>query len=252
MSKYEKCEQLATETLENLIASKDGWMSFLDTASRMYKYTFDEQILIHAQRPDARACAAFDFWTAESKMNRHIRRGAKVIALIDRESHRLYYVYDAADTVARANQKSKDPEDYIWKIKNGSEAAVNEVLGKNTGISDQSLQRSILTLASKAVQSRIAAYSHEFNLIYQKSSADVVSPAMIKAFMDTVSASVAVMALKRSGFDTAAIVTDQTFADLQKFNSDYAALIGKCTCDIGADVIREIERAVRIQHVRFL
>ena len=247
MSKYEKCEQLATETLENLIASKDGWMSFLDTASRMYKYTFDEQILIHAQRPDARACAAFDFWTAESKMNRHIRRGAKGIALIDRESHRLYYVYDAADTVARANQKSKDPEDYIWKIKNGSEAAVNEVLGKNTGVSDQSLQRSILTLASKTVQSRIAAYSHEFNLIYQKSSADVVSPAMIKAFMDTVSASVAVMALKRSGFDTAAIVTDQTFADLQKFNSDYAALIGKCTCDIGADVIREIERAVRIQ-----
>ena len=59
-TKYEKYEQLAEETLSELASSKEKWQDFLSTSSRMYKYTFDEQVLIYAQRPETRACASFD------------------------------------------------------------------------------------------------------------------------------------------------------------------------------------------------
>ena len=62
-TKYEKYEQLSHDTLHSIAESKDNWLKFLDTASRMYKYSFDDQVLIHAQRPDTRACADFAFWT---------------------------------------------------------------------------------------------------------------------------------------------------------------------------------------------
>ena len=247
MHKYDTYEQLAAETLGGLTASKSNWLNFLDTASRMYKYSFDEQIMIHAQRPDAKACASFAFWTDEQRMNRHVKRGAKGIALLDRESHRLYYVYDAADTVARNNQQSKNPEDYIWKIKTGTAADVNALLVRNTGVKSGNLQKTIIMMSDAAVRSKIAAYSSEFNMLYQKNADRVADPAMVQAFMETVTESVAVMALKRSGFDADAVITDQTFAHLGKFSAEYSALIGRCTCDIAADVIREVERAVKMQ-----
>ncbi len=247
MRKYDTYEQLAAETLGELTASKNNWLSFLDTASRMYKYNFDEQLMIHAQRPDAKACASFAFWTDEQRMNRHVKRGAKGIALLDRESHRLYYVYDAADTEARENQQSKDPEDYIWKIKTGTASDVNALLAQNTGVKSGNLQKTIIMMADAAVRSKITAYSHEFNMLYQKDADRIADPAMVQAFMETVTESVAVMALKRSGFDADAVITDQTFAHLGKFSAEYSALIGRCTCDIAADVIREVERAVKMQ-----
>lgn len=247
MRKYDTYEQLAAETLGELTASKNNWLSFLDTASRMYKYSFDEQLMIHAQRPDARACASFAFWTDEQRMNRHVKRGAKGIALLDRESHRLYYVYDAADTAARNNQQSKDPEDYIWKIKTGTASDVNALLAQNTGVKGSNLQKTIIMMADAAVHSKITVYSHEFNMVHQKAVDRISDPAMVQAFMETITESVAVMTLKRSGFDAESIITDQTFAHLGKFSAEYSALIGRCTCDIAADVIREVERAVKMQ-----
>jgi len=68
---YRKYEQLAEKTLRDIVSSSDEWKKFLDTAAKMYKYTFDEQVLIHAQRPDSVACASFGFWTDEDKMNLH-------------------------------------------------------------------------------------------------------------------------------------------------------------------------------------
>ena len=78
-----KYEQLGTETLQGLMRNQETWTSFLATSSRMYKYTFDEQVLIHAQRPDTRACADFAFWTARDRMNRHLKAGTNSITLVD-------------------------------------------------------------------------------------------------------------------------------------------------------------------------
>ena len=109
---YQEVEALAHAAAAEITKSPDRWMVFLDTAARMYRYSFQEQMLIHAQRPDATACASFDLW--RQRFNRAVMRGHKGIALIDETASRpkLKYVFDVSDTVKRYG--GKDPT--LWSI----------------------------------------------------------------------------------------------------------------------------------------
>ncbi|MCQ2463870.1 MAG: hypothetical protein MJ177_10830, partial [Clostridia bacterium] len=80
-NKYEEYYKLAKRTEENLTRSKSNWTAFLDTAARVYKYPYSEQLLIFAQRPEATACAEFSVWN--ETMNRFVKKGSKGIALLD-------------------------------------------------------------------------------------------------------------------------------------------------------------------------
>ena len=106
-SKLQTYMQMADEAQRQITGSYRGWTGFLTTAARLYKYPYAEQVMIHAQRPDATACAEYDFWN--EKMGRYVRRGSKGIALIDSsgERPRLRYVFDVSDTGGR--EISKEP-----------------------------------------------------------------------------------------------------------------------------------------------
>lgn len=80
-SKYQEYRQMADTAERQLTSSYKSWTQFLRTAARLYKYPYNEQVMIHAQRPDATACAEYDFWN--KKMGRFVRRGSTGIALID-------------------------------------------------------------------------------------------------------------------------------------------------------------------------
>ena len=80
-SKLRDYIQLSDDTTKQITGSYQKWTDFLSTAGRLYKYPFPEQLMIYAQRPDATACAEWDFWN--QRMRRYIRRGSKGIALID-------------------------------------------------------------------------------------------------------------------------------------------------------------------------
>ncbi len=109
-SKLQTYMQMADEAQRQITGSYRGWTGFLTTAARLYKYPYAEQVMIHAQRPDATACAEYDFWN--EKMGRYVRRGSKGIALIDSsgERPRLRYVFDVSDTGGREFPKSR----YLW------------------------------------------------------------------------------------------------------------------------------------------
>ena len=96
---------LARETALGLAGSVGAWTAFLDTASRLYKYPFADQLMIHAQRPEATACASYEVWNGT--MRRYVRRGAKGIALVDNsgDAPRLRYVFDIADTGTRRSSR---------------------------------------------------------------------------------------------------------------------------------------------------
>ena len=91
-SKTEEYLALSQRTANGLTRYWKSWTDYLTTASRLYKYTFADQLMIYAQRPDATACADFDIWN--NRMNRYVRRGAKGIALLDESGGfpRLHYV----------------------------------------------------------------------------------------------------------------------------------------------------------------
>lgn len=90
MTKYEQYYNLSQQSSQNLWNDKNYYLSFLRTAAQMYKYEFQDQLLIHAQNPNATACAEYDLWNDENKMNRFIKRGSKGIALLDRSGERQF------------------------------------------------------------------------------------------------------------------------------------------------------------------
>ena len=112
MAKYNDIRELAQQNARWVSNSPKDWMNYLDVAARLYRYSFKDTLLIHAQRPDATACAELEVWN--KKMNRWVNRGAKGIALLDDASPRakLRYVFDIADT--HLVQGGRTP--ILWRI----------------------------------------------------------------------------------------------------------------------------------------
>ena len=131
--KYNTILQLAAETEKKVTGSAEEWRRFMDTAGRFCKYTFQDQLLIYAQRPGAAACAPITVW---DKMGCWINRGAKGIALIDTASPRqkLKYVFDMADVTPERKKNGRLPD--IWSVRPEHEQAVMDALEAVYGKTD--------------------------------------------------------------------------------------------------------------------
>lgn len=109
-------EELFGETVRKVSSTPQEWLKFLNTASRVYQYTFDAQLMIYAQRPNAIGCTSFEKW---KQMNHYVKRGTQGIALIVRngENRKLRYVYDYSDTGVASNIPETDiRKPYIWSL----------------------------------------------------------------------------------------------------------------------------------------
>ncbi len=60
--KYEKVSALLKDTAKEVVRNEEHWKQFLDSACGQYKYAFEDQLLIYAQRPDTTACASMELW----------------------------------------------------------------------------------------------------------------------------------------------------------------------------------------------
>ena len=110
------------------LSNPDEWMSFLRTAAWQYKYPFEDQVLIYAQRPDATACASMEIWN--NRVRRWINKGAKGIALLRENGNRygLEYVFDVSDTNNRYNQNIQQ-----WIYDEKYDSAIMETLANTFG-----------------------------------------------------------------------------------------------------------------------
>ena len=148
-SKTQEYLELANRTANGITRYWEHWTDYLTTASRLYKYSFTDQLMIYAQRPDATACASFDIWN--NRMNRYVRRGSKGIALLDQSSSvpRLHYVFDVSDTGVRRN--SRDPE--MWQLNDDLFQPVSEMLAQEYGIHHERFSQQIADIAGKLAES---------------------------------------------------------------------------------------------------
>ena len=133
MSRYREVVGLAEEHARFVSKSPENWMGYLDTAARLYRYPFMDSLLIHAQRPNATACAEMPMWN--NRMYRWVNRGAKGIALIDRSGRRpgVRYVFDVEDT--HPVRGARDP--IHWSIKDGYEDRVIDHLKSEYGLEEE-------------------------------------------------------------------------------------------------------------------
>ena len=242
-SKTEEYLALAQRTANGLTRYWESWTDYLTTASRLYKYSFADQLMIYAQRPDATACADFDIWN--NRMNRYVRRGAKGIALLDESSGfpRLHYVFDVSDTGVRRN--SRDPE--VWQLGPDLVQPVSEMLSKTYGISGERVSQQLADVAGKLVADYWDNNGEDIRAIVDGSLLmDYDEAGVEMQFKSAAAISVTYTLLERCGFEPAGWFDKDDFQAIYNFSTpDSVYALGAAVSDMSREVLRNIERTVK-------
>ena len=242
-SKTEEYLALAQRTANGLTRYWESWTDYLTTASRLYKYSFADQLMIYAQRPDATACADYDVWN--SRMNRYVRRGAKGIALLDESSGfpRLHYVFDVSDTGVRRN--SRDPE--VWQYNDDLKQPVSEMLSKTYGISGERVSQQLADVAGKLVADYWDNNGGDIRAIVDGSLLmDYDEAGVEMQFKSAAAISVTYTLLERCGFEPAGWFDKDDFQAIHDFSTpDSVYALGAAVSDMSREVLRNIERTVK-------
>lgn len=242
-SKTEEYLALAQHTANGLTRYWESWTDYLTTASRLYKYSFPDQLMIYAQRPDATACADYDIWN--NRMNRYVRRGSKGIALLDESSGypRLHYVFDVSDTGVRRN--SRDPE--RWEMNDDLFKPVSEMLTAEYGIIHERLSQQLVNIAEKLVNDYWDNNSGDIlNIVDGSFFDDYDSSGKELQFKAAATMSVIYTLLERCGFEPEGYFDKDDFQAIHTFSTpDAVYALGAATSDISREVLRKIERTVK-------
>ena len=241
--KTEEYLALAQRTANGLTRYWESWTDYLTTASRLYKYSFADQLMIYTQRPDATACADFDIWN--NRMNRYVRRGAKGIALLDESSGfpRLHYVFDVSDTGVRRN--SRDPE--VWQLGPDLVQPVSEMLSKTYGISGERVSQQLADVAGKLVADYWDNNGGDIRAIVDGSLLmDYDEAGVEMQFKSAAAMSVTYTLLERCGFEPAGWFDKDDFQAIYNFSTpDSVYALGAAVSDMSREVLRNIERTVK-------
>ena len=242
-SKTEEYLALAQQTAKELTRYWENWTDYLTTASRLYKYSFADQLMIYAQRPDATACASFDIWN--NRMNRYVRRGSKGIALLDQSSSvpRLHYVFDVSDTGVRRN--SRDPE--VWQYNDDLKQPVSEMLAATYGISGERVSQQLADVAGKLVADYWDNNGEDIRAIVDGSLLmDYDEAGVEMQFKSAAAISVTYTLLERCGLEPAGWFDKDDFQAIYNFSTpDSVYALGAAVSDMSREVLRNIERTVK-------
>ena len=244
MNKFDYIHELLADTSKAVVKDEKSWLSFLDTASYMFKYSFSDQLLIYAQRPDAKACAEFEYWN--EKMNRWINKGAKGIALIDDTGRfsRLRYVFDITDTRSSYNQELK-----LWSI---NESMYDDVIQSLSDTYDflkneQDLGHVYLLLAHMFVEENMSDYLQQITKYNHNSSFEDMEEFEIKTICEGVlENSIAYCLMKRSNIQTSFYFEEGDFDGISFFDTfDMIGVLGTANKDLTDMALTEIGKIAR-------
>ena len=245
MTKYIKISVLARETAKKVCRGREQWIRYLDVASRLYKYPFEDQLLIYAQRPDATACASLEMWN--ERMFCWVNRGAKGIALIDGESERpkLRYVFDMSD-VHKARRIGKDP--FIWHLREEHKEVVLAELEHIYGSTNASLpfENRIYEIAERIAED---FYEEAVDEVIDEAAnsflEDLDGDAVAVRFREMLVQSVSYTILKRCGCDMTEFADDFTFDYIHEFNTlRTLSVLGSTTSELCEPVLIRIGRTI--------
>lgn len=242
-NKTQECLNLAQQTAKELTRYWENWTDYLTTASRLYKYSFADQLMIYAQRPDATACASFDIWN--NRMNRYVRRGSKGIALLDQSSSvpRLHYVFDVSDTGVRRN--SRDPE--VWQLGPDLVQPVSEMIAREYGVYHERLSQQISDLTGKLVDSYWDNNSGDIlDIVDGSFLIDYDEAGQEFQFKSAAAISILYTVLERCGLEPDGHFDRDDFQAIFSFSTPAAVyVLGTAVSDMSREVLRKIERTVK-------
>lgn len=242
-SKYQIISELASQTARDITSKAERYTDFLVTAANNYKYSFKEQLLIHAQKPDATACAEIETW---NRLGRWVNKGTRGIALlVDRDTpYKLRHVFDYSDTNSRAGRVVT-----LWQMRPQYEEPVKESLQDSFGEVELTADfpHFIMEIAKNAVEDNFSDYLSNLQSVKGDSFLEELDDLNLEVWLkDTLRSSVAYMALVRAGYQPSLYFTRDDFSHIYDFNTiPVISILGAATSDISEMVIREIAETVK-------
>ncbi len=246
MAMLNEIRGLAEYEAKAVTSSPRDWMKYLDTAAKLYRYSFPDALLIHAQRPDATACASLELWN--EKMNRWVNRGAKGIALIDDTgpTRRLRYVFDISDT--HMGRGGRTPN--LWRIEAAQKGAVLDHLADVYGLSE--VDAADLPFALSEISRQLTEENLEEameGLLYETEGTflegldeDTIRVEFRRLLMNSAFYTLAV----RCGLDPMAYLEEEDFSAITDYNAlPVLTFLGNATSQLVEPVLVDIGRTVR-------
>ncbi len=246
MAKINDIRFLARETAKEVSGSPRDWMGYLDTASRLYRYPFSDTLLIHAQRPEATACAELEVWN--EKMRRWVNRGAKGIALIDDTGPRLVlrYVFDVSDT--HPVKGGKTP--YLWRLKEEQQEMLLNHLADTYGLDGDGA--SDLAAALRQIAEEMAADGLEeamdgIGYAIPGTFLEGLDDNTIRVEFRTLLTNSAFYSLaRRCSLEPMEYLEEADFSSITDYNELSAlAFLGNATSQLVEPILRDIGRTIR-------
>ena len=243
-SKLRLITDLYGETLTQISKNPDDWMSFLECAAMNYKYPFNDQVLIYAQRPEAVACAKIEAWNKQ--VGRWVNRGAKGIALLSEDNGytNLRYVFDIADTNSKFGKSFR-----LWSVPKPYEVDIIESLENKYGeLEDKSsLGLAIKSVSKILVEDNMQDYLEDLKFYRENSSLEPMTDEAVQLlFQNALENSIAFSMIKRCGLNPNAYFTNEDFTPILAFDSyETITRLGVATSEISEMGIREIYNTIK-------
>ena len=243
-NKLQAYAEQAERTARQITGSHLAWTAFLTTAARLYKYPYNEQLMIYMQRPEATACAEYDFWN--EKMGRYVRRGSTGIALIDATGYkpRLKYVFDVSDTGGKENARRVN----LWELKDAHTDSVSAMLERNYSVSGKNgLAEQFESVASQLAAEYWRDHSRDILGIVADSYLEEYDDYNIEvAFKNAAAVSITYSLMSRCGMQPEDHFEHEDFFSIFDFNIPRTvAALGTAVSEINEQVLRQIEVTIR-------
>ena len=245
MSKLQDIRELAQEHATSVSSSPRDWMGYMDTAARLYRYPFTDQLLIHAQNPQATACASLELWN--EKMFRWVNRGARGIALLDENGHnaRLRYVFDISDTHMVAGGRSP----YLWQMQEHQQEEILTHLVEAYGLEEKdtgSLSDALMAVAREMVADSLEEYLDGLEYAAEGTYLEDLDEVTIRSdFRQLATDSVYYMLCRRCGLEPMELLEEEDFMHITDYNRlSVLTFLGNAASQISESVLIDIGRTV--------
>ena len=245
MSKLQDIRDLAQEHAVSVSGSPRDWMDYMDTASRLYRYSFSDQLLIHAQRPDATACASLELWN--EKMLRWVNRGARGIALFDEtwQNTKLRYVFDISDTHMVAGGRSP----YLWQMQEHQREELLTHLAEVYALEEKdaaTLQDALMAVAREMVIDNLEEYLDGLEYAVEGSYLDELVEGTIRSeFRQLATDSVYYLLSRRCGLDPMELLEEEDFMHITDYNRlSVLTFLGNTASQLSESILIDIGKTV--------
>ena len=245
MSKLQDIRNLVQEHAVSVSSSPGDWMDYMDTASRLYRYSFSDQLLIHAQRPDATACASLELWN--EKMLRWVNRGARGIALFDEtwQNTKLRYVFDISDTHMVAGGRSP----YLWKMQEHQREEILTHLAEVYALEEKdaaTLQDALMAVAREMVNDNLEEYLDGLEYATEGTYLEDLDEVTIRSdFRQLATDSVYYLLSRRCGLDPMELLEEEDFMHITDYNRlSVLTFLGNMASQLSESILIDIGKTV--------